>query len=279
MLRLNLILNNLVHSFPNVVQGNTLLEPAHRDKTGLKKFDYVVSNPPFKLDFSDFRDDLDKPVNSERFFAGIPAVKKKDKDKMPIYLLFLQHILFSLSKNGKAAVVVPTGFLTEKNGIAPVIRKKIVDNKSLVGVVAMPPNIFATTGTNVSILFLDMVQLNSDIFLLDASTLGETVKEGKNQKTILGIEEENLIIESFLQKKEVAEFSIKVDIEEIQANRYSLNPGQYFVIDVEDNDKSELNIRLLSKKYSIALTHFEKANKEINKKILSTISRSTNGED
>ena len=53
MLRLNLILNDLVHSIPNVIQGNTLLVPAHKDKNELKKFDYVVSNPPFKLDFSD----------------------------------------------------------------------------------------------------------------------------------------------------------------------------------------------------------------------------------
>ncbi|HFA8271319.1 TPA: N-6 DNA methylase [Neisseria gonorrhoeae] len=55
MLRLNLSLNNLVHSLNNVVQGNTILSPAHKDASGcLKKFDFIVSNPPFKLDFSDF---------------------------------------------------------------------------------------------------------------------------------------------------------------------------------------------------------------------------------
>src|SRR5690554_5459017 len=59
LLRLNLILNNLVHSIPNVIQGNTILHPYHRDGKELKRFDYIVSNPPFKLDFSDFRDELD----------------------------------------------------------------------------------------------------------------------------------------------------------------------------------------------------------------------------
>jgi len=59
LLRLNLILNGLVHSIPNIIQGNTILHPYHKDKNGnLMKFDYIVSNPPFKLDFSDFRDDL-----------------------------------------------------------------------------------------------------------------------------------------------------------------------------------------------------------------------------
>jgi type I restriction enzyme M protein len=92
--------------------------PAHKDTNGLKKFDFIVSNPPFKLDFSDFRDDLDKPDNKARFFAGIPTVPAKMKDSMQIYLLFLQHIIYSLSASGKAAIVVPTGFLTEKSGIA-----------------------------------------------------------------------------------------------------------------------------------------------------------------
>ena len=73
LLRLNLILNNLVHSIQNIIQGNTISHPYHRDDKGnLAKFDYIVSNPPFKLDFSDFRDDLEKKENNERFFAGIP---------------------------------------------------------------------------------------------------------------------------------------------------------------------------------------------------------------
>jgi len=77
-------------------------------------FDYIVCNPPFKLDFSDFRDDLDTKSNSERFFAGIPKITPKSKDKMPIYLLFIQHIIYSLAPKGKAAIVVPTGFLTAR---------------------------------------------------------------------------------------------------------------------------------------------------------------------
>src|SRR5699024_2298951 len=112
LLRLNLILNNLVHSIANVIQGNTILEPFHREGDRLRRFDYIVSNPPFKMDFSDFRDDLDTQANQTRFFAGIPKVPAKAKDKMAIYQLFIQHIMYSLKPGGKAAVVVPTGFLT-----------------------------------------------------------------------------------------------------------------------------------------------------------------------
>ena len=152
MLRLNLILNNLVHSIQNIIQGNTLLNPYHKVGDKLMTFDYIVSNPPFKLDFSDWRNDLDTKQNHNRFFAGIPKIPNKDKDKMAIYLLFIQHIMFSLSAKGKAAIVVPTGFITAQSGIEKNTRK-LVEDKMLRGVVSMPSNIFATTGTNVSICF------------------------------------------------------------------------------------------------------------------------------
>ncbi len=68
-LRLNLILNNLVHSLGHVVHGDTLLSPQHlnRQKNGLMKFDYIVSNPPFNVDFSDNRDTLAGDIYKERF--------------------------------------------------------------------------------------------------------------------------------------------------------------------------------------------------------------------
>ena len=138
LLRLNLILNNLVHSIQNIIQGNTMTFPYHKNGKELMKFDYIVSNPPFKMDFSDYRDSLDTKEKNERFFAGIPNTPKKAKDKMAIYTLFIQHIIFSLQTKGKAAIVVPTGFLTAQRGIDLRIRQKLVDQKMLSGVVSMP---------------------------------------------------------------------------------------------------------------------------------------------
>ncbi|HDP0036421.1 TPA: class I SAM-dependent DNA methyltransferase [Legionella pneumophila] len=232
LLRLNLILNNLIHSIPNVVQGNTILHPYHKDGSVLKKFDYIVSNPPFKMDFSDFRDDLDTKANNERFFAGIPKVPAKEKDKMAVYQLFLQHIIYSLKPNGKAAVVVPTGFITAQTGIDKIIRQKLVDKKMLAGVVSMPSNIFATTGTNVSILFIDDSNKNS-VVLINAANLGRKIKDGKNQKTVLSHEEEQRIINIFNSKKVEDEFSVVVSYEEIAQKNYSFSAGQYFDVKIE----------------------------------------------
>ena len=232
LLRLNLILNNLVHSIPNIIQGNTLTHPYHRDGKALKQFDYIVSNPPFKMDFSDFRNELDTKEHHARFFAGVPNIPKQAVDKMAIYQLFLQHIIFSLKPGGKAAAVVPTGFITAQSGIDRKIREKLVNERMLAGVVSMPSNIFATTGTNVSILFIDAANKDK-VVLIDASGLGAKVKDGKNQKTLLSADEEDRIIAAFNTKQAVEDFSVVVGYDEIAAKNYSLSAGQYFEVKIE----------------------------------------------
>lgn len=235
LLRLNLILNNLVHSIPNVIQGNTIDKPYHKENGDLKEFDYIVSNPPFKLDFSDSRDALDSKENKNRFFAGIPGVPKVDKTQMKIYQLFLQHIIYSLKKGGKAAVVVPTSFITAQSGIDKKIHEKLVDEKMLAGVVSMPSNIFATTGTNVSILFIDDSN-DGDVVLVDASNLGEKIKIGSNQKTVLSLEDEQLIVDTFNNKTQVEGLSVTVSYEDIKSKNCILNPGNYFDVRIEYTD-------------------------------------------
>lgn len=229
MLRLNLVLNNLSHSIPHIIKGNTILEPYYRDD----KFDYIVSNPPFKLDFSDFSASLEKDINKERFFAGIPKVPKTKTESMAIYLLFIQHIMHSLSTKGKAAIVVPTGFITAQSGIEKNIREALVKRNMLRGVVSMPSNIFASTGTNVSILFLDKQSDSEHIVLMDASKLGDTVKDGKNQRTVLTPAEEARIINVFNEKRAEEDFSVVVNASEVEAKNYSLSAGQYFEVKIE----------------------------------------------
>lgn len=235
-LRLNLILNNLVHSLGNVVHGDTLLEPQHlnKKKDGLMKFDYIVSNPPFNVDFSENRDTLAGDNFKERFWAGVPNIPNKDKNKMAIYQMFLQHIIYSLKDNGKAAIVVPTGFLTAGTGIPKAIREHIISEKMLRGVISMPSNIFATTGTNVSILFIDKANRDGKVLLMDASKLGHKEKvDGKNQRTVLEENEIQSIIDTFANSEEKDDFSVLVDYEQIEQKKYSFSAGQYFEVKIE----------------------------------------------
>lgn len=235
-LRLNLILNNLVHSLPNIVHDDTLLHPFHKNKRGdgLATFDYIVSNPPFNMDFSDSRDTLAGDNYKKRFWAGVPNIPKKDKDGMAVYLMFVQHIIFSLADKGKAAIVVPTGFLTAGSGIQKKIREHLVKNKMLRGVISMPSNIFATTGTNVSILFIDKENKDGNIVLMDASKLGTKIKvDGKNQRTVLSNDEIIRIIDTFNAGKSENDFCVAVSYADIEAKKLSFSAGQYFEVKIE----------------------------------------------
>ena len=267
MLRLNLILNNLVHSIQNIIQGNTIKTPFHKVGDKLMAFDYIVSNPPFKLDFSDYVADLDTKQNNERFFAGLPNVPNAKKDGMAIYPLFIQHIMFSLSNKGRAAIVVPTGFITAQSGIEKKIRERLVEQKMLRGVVSMPSNIFATTGTNVSILFLDKANTKGDIVLMDASKLGTTVKEGKNQKTLLSEDEEQSIINTFNKHEAVEDFSVVVSYEQIKEKNYSLSAGQYFEVKIEYTDITTKEFEALMNGFKTNLDSLFAESKTLEKEI------------
>lgn len=270
MLRLNLILNNLSASLPNVVQGNTLLEPSHKEANGtLKKFDFIVSNPPFKLDFPEYRDTL--AADGIRFWAGVPnAVKKVDpqKPKMAIYTCFIQHVLNSLKSTGKGAIVIPTGFITSKSGVEKKILERIVEEKWIYGCVSMPSNVFATTGTNVSVLFFDKSCQNDKVILIDASKLGEEYKEGNNQKRRLRDFEVDQIVKTFQNRETVEDFSVAVTYDEIKEKGYSLSAGQYFDIKIDyvDITADEFNQRMSD--YKSKLTEMFKESHRLEQEIM-----------
>lgn len=263
LLRLNLILNNLSHSIDHIVQGNTITDPDHITE----KFDYIVSNPPFKMDFEEDHEKISTLPNvNSRFFAGIPNIPPKKKDSMAIYLLFIQHILFSLSEAGRAAVVVPTGFLTAKTGIERKIKEKLIEKKWLKGVVSMPSNIFATTGTNVSVLFIDKTNVGK-VILVDASKLGTKVKDGKNQKTVLSSEEEQKIVDAFTIGESIEDFSAVVDFDEIKDKNYSFSAGQYFEIKIKYVDITKADFEEKMSNYQKKLTGYFEESRKLEHKI------------
>ena len=249
LLRLNLILNGLSHSIDHIIQGNTITTPSHITK----KFDYIVSNPPFKLDFSSEHDAISNLTNvNDRFFAGIPKVKPKAKDKMEIYLLFLQHIIFSLSDKGKAAIVVPSGFCTDTGSIHDGIRRYLIDNRYLSGVIHFPANVFANTNTSVSVVFVDKSKLNKEVMFVDASKLGKSIKDGDVARTVLQPDELTDIYNTFLSKLDKPEYSIQVSVDQIKDTDYMIKAGLYFSIDkklLRNNRKNlELEKEIFSQK-------------------------------
>lgn len=266
LLRLNLILNGLTHSLPNIKQADLLEFPQflNDSKNNLRQFDFIVSNPPFKTDFSATHekctsDSYVRIINGKeqaRFFAGVPNIPNKDKDKMAIYLLVIQHILYSLKDNGKAGIVVPTKFLDWTDKIATGIRQYLIDNKWLKAVVSMPSNVFANTGTSVSVIFIDKSNKHEDVVMLDASKLGrqESIKINNKsvKKTILEKKDLDYIIDAICNRKIDDNLVIK-DTETISKKKYSLVAGQYFDIKVERVNWTEEEFKERMSNYDIEL--------------------------
>lgn len=266
-LRINLLLNGLKRSLDNIIEGDSLDTPAHYvvphdPSSGVKQYDFVTVNPPFKYDFSATRDSIEQKWEDSdlhdgyrRFFAGIPKIPANKKDSMAIYLPFIQHVLWSLKSTGKAAIVVPTGFITAKSGIEMAIRKAMVDNHWLKGVVSMPSQIFANTGTNVSVIFIDKSNAEDKVILIDASKLGTKVKDGKNQKTILRPDEVERIINTYTGRAVEEDFSVLVTDEDIREKSYSFSAGQYFEVKIEHVDISADEFRSRMDGYKNSLSN------------------------
>lgn len=256
MLKLNLILNGLVSSLDHAVQGDTLTNPYHMSDDGqtLRQFDFEVCNPPFNLDFSETREQL--AAMPARFWAGVPNIPNKKKESMSIYTCFIQHVLNSMKPNGKAAIVLPTGFLTAKSSVEGKLLKHIVGEHIVYGVISMPSNVFANTGTNVSVVFFDNSKQADKVILIDASKLGEEYQEGNNKKVRLTNDEIDLIVDTFLNKKAVDDFSVAVTYDEIIAKKNSLAAGQYFDVKIEyiELTQDEFNAKMAS--YSAELDKY-----------------------
>ncbi len=194
--------------------------------------------------------------------AVSPDVPAKKKESMAIYTCFIQHVINSLKRKGKGAIVIPTGFVTAKSGVEKKILQKIVDDKIVYGCVSMPSNVFANTGTNVSVLFFDNSHENDKVLLIDASKMGEDYQENGLKKHRITPEEIDTIVSTFRNKEEKDEFSVAVTYDAIKEKGYSLSAGQYFDVKIEyvDITEEEFNANLAAHKASLK-AKFEESRK------------------
>lgn len=186
---------------------------------------------------------------------------------MSIYTCFIQHVLNSLKPNGKAAIVLPTGFLTAKSSAEGKILKHIVEKHIVYGVISMPSNVFANTGTNVSVVFLDNSKQADEVILIDASKLGEEYQEGSIKKTRLTEKEISLIVDTFNSHKTIEDFSAAVSNEKLKEKNCSLAAGQHFDIKIEHIDITETEFQTRIDFYKRELCDKFKTNHNLEKRI------------
>ncbi|MGI5950449.1 MAG: N-6 DNA methylase [Brooklawnia sp.] len=157
--RMNLFLHD-IEDF-KIVRGDTLRQPGLRNPNGsLSQFDVVIANPPFSLK-SWGRENW---VGDPRAFCGVPPDDKAD-------FAWVQHMLASMSPNGRVGVVMPHGVLF-RGGSEGRIRRCLVEQGKLEAVIGLPDRLFYSTGISACILVFraDRAAHPADVLFVDASS-------------------------------------------------------------------------------------------------------------
>ena len=230
------IMNMWLHGNPeaSIAGKNTISDPQFKENDGsLKRFDFVVANPPFSVkNWTNGISPMDDVFNRFRGY-GIPPEKNGD-------YAFLLHILGSMKSTGKGAVILPHGVLFRGNAESE-IRKNIIQRKWIKGIIGLPANLFYGTGIPACIIVLDKsnTEERKGVFMIDASK--GYIKDGNKNR--LREQDIHKIVDVFNSESEVERFSRFVTFEEIEKNEFNLNIPRY--IDTqEEEDIQDLQAHL-----------------------------------
>lgn len=230
--RMNMVLHDCTTA--EIWQDNTLAHPYFKQaKDQLKTFDFVVANPPFstKAWSHGFKPESDE---FNRFEYGIPPDKNGD-------YAFLLHILASLKSTGKGAVILPHGVLF-RGGAEAQIRKRIVTQGYIKGIIGLPANLFYGTGIPACIIVLDKEGAagRKGIFMVDASK--GYIKDGNKNR--LREQDIHRIVDVFTKQTKIDKYSSLVPLSKIKNNDYNLNLPRYInTSDSEDIQNIEAHLK------------------------------------
>lgn len=231
--KMNMLLHGI--STANLQNEDTLAEPQHVEGGELMRFDRVLTNPPFSINWGNTEKNADgtpawSPQFPERFRYGQVPLGAKKAD-----LMFLQHMLAVTRDGGMVATVMPHGVLF-RGGEEKTIRAGIIDDDLLEAVIGVAPNLFYGTGIPACILVLrQRVQNGANrVSGKPAERQGKVLFinadreyfEGRAQNYLLP-EHIEKIVTTFDEFKAVPGFSAILDIGTLKANDYNLSIRRY----------------------------------------------------
>ena len=192
------------------------------------KADYIMANPPFNL--KDWG--ADKLQNDKRWMFGIPPSGNAN-------FAWMQHMIHHLSPTGRIGLVLANGALSSQSGGEGVIRQKIVEADLVEGIVALPSQLFYSTGIPVSLWFLSrQKRQKGKVLFIDARNMGTMVTRAVRE---LMQDDITKIADTFEQYRQGALMdekgfcSVKT-IEDIKAQDFILTPGRYVGIAEQEED-------------------------------------------
>ena len=229
-------MNMILHGYEtaDLWKGDTITSPGFTQNGRLKLHDFVVANPPFST--KSWSNGINPALDEYgRFEYGVPPTKNGD-------YAFLLHAIKSLKSTGKAAVILPHGVLFRGNTEAA-IRRNLLKNGLIKGVIGLPPNLFYGTGIRACVVVIDKehAAARKGVFLADASK--GFIKAGNKNR--LRSQDLHKIVDTFNSQIEIDGYSRFVPLDEIAspANDFNLNIARY-IDSGEPEDLQDLDAHL-----------------------------------
>jgi type I restriction enzyme M protein len=223
-------MNMYLHGFDHarIERGDTIRSPKLVEGDGLMRFDVVVANPPFSLD--KWGADTATVDRYGRFHRGIPPKGRGD-------YAFISHMIETANPvDGRAGVVVPHGVLF-RGGSEAMIRRRLIEENLLDGVVGLPANLFYGVGIPAALLFFRRGKKDDSVLFIDAS---REFEKGKNQNRQRP-EDLDRIVATWRAREDVARYACRASLDEIKAHDYNLNIPLY-VDTFEDEEQVDLEV-------------------------------------
>lgn len=208
--------------------GQSYADTFFDDQHPTLRADFIMANPPFNL--SDWG--ADKLQNDKRWVYGVPPTGNAN-------FAWMQHMIHHLSPTGRIGLVLANGALSSQTGGEGVIRQKIVEADLVEGIVALPSQLFYSTGIPVSLWFLSRdKQQKGKVLFVDARNMGQMVTRAVRELTQEDITKIANTFESFRNGtlEDEKGFCAVKTLDDIAAQDYILTPGRYVGIAEQEED-------------------------------------------
>jgi len=229
MCKMNMVLHGITDF--NIEFGDVLSNPKLVDGGKLKTYDKVLANFPFSMDWDNKGAEKDS-YNRYRF--GVPPSKDKAD------FAFIQHIFSQLNEKGQAAIICSQGVLF-RGSEETKIRKEMISEDVIEGIIALPPKLFFGTGIAGCVLILNRnkpMERKNKIFFYYGAREGDYL-EGKNRNKLRD-DDINKIVSAFKNYKDIDRYCHITDLKELEENEYNLNIPRY--IDISEPEE-EIDIQ------------------------------------
>ncbi len=227
MCKMNMVLHGITHF--TIAYGDVLSNPQLIDKGSIKKYDRVLANFPFSMDWDNKAAESD---SHRRFEFGIPPSNGKAD------FAFIQHMFSHLNNTGQAAIICSQGVLF-RGGIEGQIRENMINQDIIEGIIALPEKLFFGTSIPACVMILNRkkpkVRKNKMIFIYAA----KEYQEGKNRNKLRD-QDITKITKTFHTFKDIDRYSHVADYDELKENEFNLNVPRY--VDISEPEE-EIDIQ------------------------------------